>query len=188
MDVLTIITIVALIAAAVWLVALPLWEPKLPALEQSAEPAGQSWAELQGRYQALLEAIHDLNFDYEMGKVAVEDYEPLLHKTKTKAARLRQRLDDLSQTLSVEDEAGLENEVEALVAQFRQNPIEDDAALRREVESEIERLKTVWPAALAPPTCPQCSAPYHAGDAFCTRCGAPLSETPAPPLWEEVRA
>ncbi|HMQ50972.1 MAG TPA: hypothetical protein PKD98_02665, partial [Anaerolineae bacterium] len=100
MDVLTIIIIIALMAAAIWLVALPLLEQKAPPLEQSPEPASQSLIELQARYQALLNAIHDLTFDYEMGKVTAEDYEPLLNKTKLEAAQLRQRLDQPSQPLS----------------------------------------------------------------------------------------
>ncbi|HMR68345.1 MAG TPA: hypothetical protein PKE64_30410 [Anaerolineae bacterium] len=187
MDVLTIIIIIALMAAAIWLVALPLLEQKAPPLEQSPEPASQSLIELQARYQALLNAIHDLTFDYEMGKVTAEDYEPLLNKTKLEAAQLRQRLDQLSQPLSPEEAAGLEADVEALVAQLRQKPVED-TALKREVEAEIEALKMRRPAAAAQPTCPQCSSPYHLGDTFCARCGASLSETTPPPRWEEVRA
>ena len=97
MDHLSLILILALGVGVLLLIAYPLWQQTRPEAIFRANRSGQTLAEYQARYQAALDSIRDLMFDYEMGKVSTEDYELLLHKTKLEAAQIRQQIDRLSQ-------------------------------------------------------------------------------------------
>ncbi|MCB0177995.1 MAG: zinc ribbon domain-containing protein [Anaerolineae bacterium] len=181
MDVLTIILIVLLVGVTIGLVGAPLWQPAASAATTAdVERPGQSLEELEAQYRATLAAIKDLNFDYEMGKVSTEDYQPLLAKSKLEAARIRQAIDHLSNAEIAEQAQALDAEIETLVAQLRQGP-EPDEALVHDVDAEIEALKTL-PARL-PATegsvCPHCGAALRADDKFCSSCGQAVPEPAA---------
>ncbi len=205
MDHLTLILSLALGAGALALIAYPLWQQTRPDALFWVNRSGQTLAEYQARYQAALDSIKDLMFDFEMGKVSAEDYELLLHKTKLEAAQIRQQIDRLSQSqLSLIDPA-LDAEIETLVRQVRTAQPNGHEALLPEIEVEIESLKQLSidhpRGGLACPTCgkphrpddafctgcgqalpqleagcPECGAPHQPNDAFCAKCGAPLTE------------
>ncbi len=137
----------------------------------------QTLEEYEARYQALLASIRDLMFDYEMGKVAEDDYHHLLHQAKLQAAQVRQQMDRLIQGDTPALEAGLDADIEALVRQARQSR-QVDPALARQVEAEIEALKQT-PSTAA--VCPHCGKPAQPGDRFCAYCGQSLPELPAGP-------
>jgi predicted nucleic acid-binding Zn ribbon protein len=138
-----------------------------------ADRPGQTLAEYQARYQAILAAIKDLMFDYEMGKVSAEDYEKLLHKTKLEAAGIRQQMDQLSDGIQPDIDTTLAAEIETLVSQLRQSRFNGSEALLAEVDAEIELLKQIelGPQTLA---CPNCGQAFRAGDVFCAGCGQSL--------------
>ena len=168
MDILTLLISLALVGGTLALVLWPLWRQARPETSLRPESGGRTLAENEARYQATLDAIRDLMFDYEMGKVSAEDYERLLQKTKLEAAHIRRQIDQFD-PLDAPLEPGLEAEIEARVAQVKQEPEFGDQALRHEVEAVIERLKTT--TAL---TCPACGHTAQQGDAFCSRCGQAL--------------
>lgn len=174
METLSLIVIFMLIGAAIWLVLLPLWQrsQNRPVTRQGDSP-GQSLEEYQSRYLAKLAAIKDLNFDHEMGKVSTEDYEALLAKTKLEAAQIRQQLDALSSETVAEQDASLEAEIEAEVAELRRTPAADPTLLQ-EVEAEIQQLKTLK-AELDALTCPACDKTVGIDDQFCSECGQSLT-------------
>ncbi|HEX9924132.1 MAG TPA: zinc ribbon domain-containing protein [Anaerolineae bacterium] len=184
MDALTLITIAVLIGGALALIFYPLWQQTRPEAVFRVDGSGQTLEEYEARYQALLEAIRDLMFDHEMGKVATEDYETLLNRTKLEAANVRRHIDQLNRSAPESIEAGLEAEIEALIAQTGRAALNGNEALLREVEAEIELLKQVKPGPqmdVATPvradglTCPHCAQPVQSGDAFCARCGQSLA-------------
>lgn len=186
MDAVTIILIVSLVGGVLALIAYPLWQQTRPEAIFRVNHSGQTLEEYQARYQAILDAIKDLMFDYEMGKVSREDYEILLNQTKLEAANLRRQIDHLSSAV-VEVDVSLDAEIETLVAQFKNSGINGNEALIREVEAEIELLKDLEldeqadTASAADETliCPNCHQPVRADDAFCSRCGQSLAELAA---------
>jgi predicted nucleic acid-binding Zn ribbon protein len=191
MDTLTLMIMVALVGGALALIFYPLWQQTRPKAIFEVNRAGTTLEEYEARYQATLDAIKDLMFDYELGKVSTEDYELLLHKTKLEAATLRRHIDQLSRGAATEIDVSLGAEIEALVAQFKTGSLNGHEQLLREVDAEIALLKALD---LGEPglsgdsptlTCPHCGRTVEADDIFCSRCGQPLPE-PAPEIDEDI--
>ena len=179
MDALTLMASLALVAGAFGLILYPLWQQTRPEAIFQSDRSGQTLEEHQARYQAALEAIKDLMFDHEMGKISAEDYERLLAKSKVEAAEIRHQIDRLSHSAAVGVAAALDVEIERLVAQLRKNQPEPSDMLFHEVEAEIELLKNIQlnPAELDESACSHCGQVFLPGDTFCTGCGHPLPET-----------
>jgi cytochrome c-type biogenesis protein CcmF len=112
---------------------------------------------LHKQRDAAYDAIRDLDFDFQLGKLSQSDYVTLREKYKTRAALALQQID-----VAVSDDGALDAQIEAQVAQLRTHPNRDDAIEREVVHSR---------AALR---CVNCGTPYRAGDRFCARCGAKL--------------
>ncbi len=182
MAALPLVIIVILIGGALALIFYPLWQQTRPEAIFRINRPGQTLEEYQARYQAVLAAIKDLMFDYEMGKISAEDYESLLNKTKLEAAEIRRQIDHLEHSPTAGIEATLDAEVEALIARLNHN-FEADESLLAEVDAEIELLKDVelgqQPATgLADDklNCPNCHKTTLPGDTFCAHCGQSLAE------------
>jgi len=177
MNTATIIITLSLIVIAVLLIAYPLWKQTRPEAMFKVTRTGQTLEEYEARYQALLAAIKDLMFDYEMGKVSVDDYNILLEKTKLEAADVRREIDRLSQAADLDNiSLEMDAEIEAMIAQARQAPPADIETVATEVDAEIELLKTVHLIANDNVLkCPHCGKSTHPDDVFCSGCGQPLS-------------
>ena len=173
MNIPALISILILVGVALLLVLFPLWQQTRPQNSSQIVPSGQTLEEIRVRYQAQLAAIKDLMFDYEMGKVSSEDYDTLLAKTKLQAAQIRQQIDTLTQSPTAQEDAALNAEIESLIAQYRNGNISDNANQMQEVDAEIERLKNVQPETQL--VCSACQNPLHPNDAFCSRCGQPIT-------------
>ncbi len=182
MAALPLVIIVILIGGALALIFYPLWQQTRPEAIFRVNRPGQTLEEYQARYQAVLAAIKDLMFDYEMGKISAEDYESLLNKTKLEAAEIRRQIDHLEHSPTAGIEATLDAEIETLITRLNHN-FEADESLLAEVDAEIELLKDVeldkQPATgLADDklNCPNCHKTTLPGDAFCAHCGQSLAE------------
>ncbi|MCG3209127.1 MAG: hypothetical protein FOGNACKC_02746 [Anaerolineae bacterium] len=209
MEILTIAIIVLLVGLALALAAYPLWQQSRPETLFKVTRSGQTLEEYQARYSAALVAIKDLMFDFEMGKITAEDYDILLTQAKLEAAQFRKNIDRLSRSDGQTPlDAALNQQIEALVAQTRQQTAGNHHVIPPEVNAEIELLKRIeridagggcpnCGAAIQPNDafctrcgqslaqtgagfCPRCGSPAQPGDAFCTRCGGPLSVSVAP--------
>jgi hypothetical protein len=166
MDALTLFITLILVGGAFTLVLYPLWQrPTRPTTE--IDRPGQSLAEVEARYQAALAAIRDLMFDYEMGKIAAEDYLPLLQKAKLHAAQLRQQLNQSGDEVSFNP--ATDAEIEAAVAALKNNQTHTAPSLQSQVESEIAVLTQKN-------RCPQCGYTAQPGDSFCAKCGLVLDK------------
>ncbi len=136
---------------------------------------GDHLAELLARRDAVYEAIRDVDFDLETGKLTSEDHRLMRERLTAEGVRILQELDRLMQADVRED---LEQEIEREVA-----------ALRRAHQVETGEMRPatsrpVMPAAPAPPpseidkdtiACPACGGRVRAGAKFCTYCGTPLA-------------
>jgi rRNA maturation endonuclease Nob1 len=182
-DSLTLISIVSLVGAALLLILYPLWQQARGEAIFQINRSGQTLEEFQARYRALLAAIRDLMFDHEMGKVATEDYETLLARTKLEAATIRRQIDQLSNISAPQPNTELDAEIETLIARLRDDHRVQNDALLPEVNAELELLKNVQVehALQTGSICATCGNSLQPDDAFCSRCGqsVPLPETKA---------
>ncbi len=185
MDALALVLSVALVGGALALILYPLWQQTRPEAVFRTSRYGQTLEEYQARYQAVLAAIRDLMFDYDMGKVAAEDYEPLLTRLKLEAAGYRQQIDRLQRSQAEAIGPALNAEIEAMIDRVRQQGVNGNQALLREVEAELELLKSVEFDAETD-TCPRCGHPVAPDDVFCSRCGQSLAEQAGSIQAEEV--
>ena len=180
MDALSLILSLALGIVVLAVILYPLWQQTRPEAIFRVDRSGQTLEEYQARYQAILAAIKDLMFDYEMGKVSAEDYEPLLARSKLEAAEIRHHIDRLSQGSVTDIDPIVEAEIEAMVARLKETRLDGNEPLLGEVEAEIESLKRITIDGQAGRlTCPNCGKAYQIGDAFCTGCGRSLPELAA---------
>jgi hypothetical protein len=187
MDILSLVSSLILIGGVLALVLYPLWQQNQLRYHNSlnslaaAGTSPQTLEEVEVRYQATLQAIRDLMFDYEMEKVSPADYAQLFAQAKEEAARLRQQIDRLSQPAELDP--ALANELESMVAQVRQAPasLAPDQAVLQAIEAELSALKNSAPKAKANPNpvstpypCPNCAKIVAKSDAFCRHCGQSL--------------
>ncbi len=131
---------------------------------------------LMSQRDSTYDAIRDLDFDFQLGKLSQGDYAPLREKYKARAAETLKQIDALTDN---GHQADVETQIEAQVAQLRQakeDSIETEVArLRRaktdSVEAEIARMR----AARKESRCANCGTPFQPGDQFCAKCGSQLT-------------
>jgi hypothetical protein len=120
---------------------------------------------LVAQRDSAYDAIRDLDFDFQMGKLSQSDYAAMREKYKTRAALALQQIDAL-------DGNGAGKKIEEQVAQLRAakraTPPVDDA-----IEREVARLRAS--KSKSDLRCGNCGTPYHIGDAFCAQCGNRLT-------------
>lgn len=156
--------------------------PRCPA------PAGRRFIgqdELIARRDAIYANLKDAEFDREMGKLSHDDYQVVRTRYMREAAHILRQLD----LLTAETGSTVDAEIEQAVAAVRTSvagpgegapDLAIPPAMAAAVEAEIASLATRSPAPDRPPamTCPNCGRSYQASDAFCARCGRPLSDVP----------
>lgn len=139
-----IILTIVVVAAALAFVAYPIIA-KSRAAQPMAASASEELAELLARRDATFQALRDLNFDRQVGKVTAEDFVVFEANLKAAAAEALAALDAW------------------------------EAAADRKLDAMLERAIAARRAAMASGrTCPACGRPAAAEDKFCAGCGAAL--------------
>jgi len=109
---------------------------------------------LTAQRESAYDALRDLDFDYQLGKLSQSDYAALREKYKTRAALILQQID------ATGNGTDADAKIERQIAEMRRT--KDDV-----IESEIARRR----AAKSKSFCAHCGMPYRAGDKFCVKCG-----------------
>ncbi|MGQ9501070.1 MAG: zinc ribbon domain-containing protein [Anaerolineae bacterium] len=145
--------------------------------ESGSEPL-PARAALLARREALYAALRDAEFDYAVGKLAMEDYQALRRRLTFEAAQVLRQLDHLTPELS----AVYDEEIERAVARLRAGdatvitslPLE----IREAVEAGITSLIKHSAGSDKPDerTCLHCGHVYQPGDLFCIYCGTKLEQ------------
>lgn len=135
------------------------------------------WDALMAQRDATYDALRDLDFDFQLGKLSKVDYDALRDKYKARAAYILQQIDALTGTRVGTNGKDAEAQIEAQVAQLRRAKTttahaETLAHTPDAVEDEIARVRALRKAGGG--FCLQCGTPYQAGDKFCAKCGNKL--------------
>lgn len=180
-----VIVIAAIVVAVLAFMAYPLFSQRIEEPGAAADALDSLVAQRDSAY----DAIRDLDFDYQMGKLSQQDYELLRDKYKVRAAQLLQQIDELA------GKGGAETRIEEEVARLRTrrekrpspppavlaDPIEQEVARLRArrraggadvIEQEVARLRAT--RSTSSRMCSQCGTLVHAGDQFCAECGNKL--------------
>lgn len=157
MSWLTLLVALLLSAAAL---AYVLW----PLLRREAPPMlleNDRLTELMGRKDAVLRAIKDLEFDYQVGKVSEEDFHRFNQELRRQAIRLIQQIEQEAPQVT-----SLDERLEAEIARLRRTRADEASA----------------PATISARYCTHCGHPLEADHRFCAHCGQPaaLPETVHP--------
>lgn len=138
--------------------------------------AGDRLAELIAQRDAIYDAIRDVDFDRETGKLTAEDHRLMRERLTAEGVRLLQELDRLMQSDVREDlEQEIEREVAALRRRAPTEAGEEQPAQRP--RRERERVPAADRSDREVSTCPTCGETVRAGAQFCTHCGASLIPT-----------
>lgn len=140
-----------MIAAVIGLLAKPVLRPDLDSLEGTFEDEGSARPGLEGRKAELIDAIKDLDFDLQTGKLSPRDHRPLRSR--------------------------LEKDVFAVYREMGEHGRE--ASLLEEIEREVSgiREKSRLDGREQPPFCHGCGRRASAGARYCPSCGTELAET-----------
>jgi len=137
-------------------------------------------ADLLARRDAIYQAIRDLDFDRETGKLTAEDHRVMRARLTAEGVAVLQELDRLLELASPEDlEAEIERQVAALRAQRARSGRE--RVTRRRVCPECgqpaqeDALFCVACGASLGQSCPSCGTVFEPGDRYCRVCGVALS-------------
>lgn len=138
-----------LLAAALLVLAFPLYRTRGRALLPSGSAAGELLAQRDGLYATL----RDLDLDYELGKMDAGDYRDRREKYLARASIVLQQLDS---SRAAQGSGSLSSE---------------------EIERGVAALRQLSAQRPAKPVlaCPNCGRVYNEGDSFCARCGHTLS-------------
>lgn len=160
-------------AAALFVVAFPILS-KAGAAQPATSTAAETLDELLAQRDAALQALRELNFDRQVGKVTAEDFGVFEGNLKRIAADRLRALDAW--------EAQSDKLLEGAVASRRASLKAGGACLGcgRPVAA-TDKFCTGCGASLPEGPveakaagCSQCGRPYEPGDRFCASCGAPL--------------
>jgi NADH pyrophosphatase NudC (nudix superfamily) len=159
-----------LLGIAVIAVAWPLMEERRGrfSVVQAGETLAEvdPLAELIEQRDAIYQAIRELRFDHQVGKVSEADFTAFDAQLRGRAALVLQQIDALGQA---EADPELDASLEAEIAALRQVNSGAPAGSARLAPVAVPAGK----AALN--FCPQCGHRLQAGDRFCGKCGAALS-------------
>lgn len=157
----------ALVGIAVAAIALPLWRERedFQAVQIAAdlETVVDPLVELEGRRDSVYQAIRELRFDFEVGKVSEADYALFDAQLKGQAVAALKEIDALK---AAEADPQLDARLEAEIAALRHvNGSGPKAGKPAQAPQSGEA------AATAVNFCPRCGAKASASDRFCGACG-----------------
>ena len=168
MDIGSILLIMALVLLTGTFIALPVVRGE--GREVSDEEIAHS-AQLAER-ERVLEALLELDFDYELGKVPEEIYPAQRARLVSKAADVLAKLDESAEAVAAADD------VEQAIAARKtthnaDDPLEAMIAERRGTQPSTPAKQPAKPAGKSA-FCPECGSAVQAEDKFCVACGNAL--------------
>jgi predicted nucleic acid-binding Zn ribbon protein len=145
----------ALFVASLAYVSLPFRQKRLKTASDASAHATQ-----KGQRDAVLSALHELDFDFKTGKVSEEDYQPLRTQLMAEAAQY------------IEAEEKDAQQLEALIRTRR--AAQQQGHKCEHCDAPIQAGQRFCPkcgSAVNNELCPSCGKKIQADDLFCSSCG-----------------
>jgi Double zinc ribbon len=148
-------------------------EPVVTSAEETVD-------ELVAQRDAVFQALRELRFDHEVGKITEEDYVAFEGSLRQTAASSLRALDEWEAEADRDLNAVIEAAVAERAASIAEAPVLCPNCGRPAGPADKfcgncgEALPEVMAASLAVPACPNCGRPVDAGDRFCAGCGQEL--------------
>jgi hypothetical protein len=197
MDIGSIFLILALLVLVGLFVARPLFERKPAVTSEESEEEEHTHSSLLAERDRILNALQELDFDYQLGKIPAEDYPAQRALLVRDGADVLRRLDQLAaQPAASNVEARLEAAIAARRLDGTRRPLARSVLERREkmealagqgneslpldmveddeIEMQLAARRRVRGDRSAG-FCPNCGRPVQKSDRFCPKCGTPLN-------------
>lgn len=157
----------ALIGIAVAAIAFPLLrereDPDSVEIMEDLDTVTDPLVDLEARRDAVYQAIRELRFDYDVGKVSETDYNIFDTQLKAQAVAVLKEIDALQ---AAEADPELDATLEAEIAALRH--------VNGSGPKKVAPRQPVPAGGVAVNFCPQCGTKVRAGDKFCGKCGRTL--------------
>jgi hypothetical protein len=163
---------ILLLLAVVILVAVYLYAPLTQNARKIRSGESHELSALKAERDRVINALQELDFDNNLGKVPLEDYPQQRAALVQKGADILRRLDELTSAASVQKNA--EARIERKAARARADQAADESAMS---DDEIESLIAVrrkQHKGKSAGFCPKCGKPVLVTDKFCPSCGKSL--------------
>lgn len=162
------LAIAAMAIAAIAVVAYPVVRASLGS--ETLEGTGASvsaegspdLANLTAQRDALYRAVKEIDFEYALGSLSVDDYRDLRERYKAKTLGVLKAIHDYQAAAPT------------VVAETENRPV-DDLALDAVVEAAVLRRRGQTRTAASRRLCKECGLQYAAENNFCPNCGRPLT-------------
>lgn len=132
------------------------------AIAGEAARAGDPMVDLLAQRDSVYQALRELRFDHQVGKVSDTDFQVFDAQLKGQAVAVLKEIDSLQKA---EADPALDAQVEAEIAALRRHPRPEEAAAPSEASERIAPVNF----------CPKCGTRVRPGDRFCGTCGAGLA-------------
>lgn len=151
-----------LVGLALLIVTLPLVLSPFRTGGRRATPASAAGSSPSQQQAAVLAALRDLDFDFQIGKVSPEDYAGLRAQLVAEAAQ------------HIQTQEAADDEIEALIRARRASRTKVFVCANCDGALATDDRFCSHCGAPVGGACPACGGNVQAGDAFCTACGARL--------------
>jgi predicted nucleic acid-binding Zn ribbon protein len=118
----------------------------------------------EGKRETVIAALRDLDFDFRIGKVSEEDYQPLRAQLIAEAAQYLEA--EEKEDKQLEEKIRTRRAVQTLKCEHCEAPIQAG-----------QRFCSKCGSAVNAQSCPSCGKQIQAGDLFCSSCGGKI-QTP----------
>jgi C4-dicarboxylate-specific signal transduction histidine kinase len=182
MDLGSLLLILAVLVLVGLFISRPFFMPQLTTNEAAGEMDEQEsqHSALMAEHERTLNALQELDFDYALGKIPVEDYPDQRAELLQTGAQVLRQLDAFQAQAPHET---AEDRLEAVIAARRADAaqvgkIDFGSPDASQDDPDLERLILSRRQARQEKTagfCPRCGKPVQKSDLFCPKCGAKLA-------------
>ena len=189
MDLGSIFLILALLVLVGLFVSRPLLERSTfeVAAPKPKDAADHERSSLLAERDRLLDALQELEFDYTLGKIPVEDYPGQRRALLERGAAVLRRLDELQAESGQTGDVAIEERLEAAIAARRLDAAVETARVSSSINGRKHAVAVAEPddqlevllanrrrerSEKAAGFCHNCGSPLQKSDRFCPKCGA----------------
>lgn len=192
MDIGSVLLILALLILVGLYVSRPLFDRKAVIIDVRGDKEDHDLSFLLAERDRILDALQELDFDYELEKIPREEYPAQRASMLQRGAEILRQIDRYQKQISQE---GVESRLEAALASRRATTATGTAQAGDMTQTQREPMRESAGTAMASGDdeleaqiaarrrtrqdksagfCPQCGRPVQKADSFCPKCGTRL--------------